>query len=89
MRVTRVTEGHLPVIGHHTSDPGNASAADDAVLYGTTIPAAGRPGPTGGPMDVRDAAAYACRASCKLNSDVSLNRKKEDVRKFLLRSLNT
>ncbi|TNN74790.1 hypothetical protein EYF80_014890 [Liparis tanakae] len=55
------THGRLPVIRHHASHPGSAS---DPVLDGTTVPAAGRPRPPGGPMARGDAAAHTCRASC-------------------------
>lgn len=64
MRLAGVTEGLLPVIRHHTSHPGTTSDADDPVLYGMTIPAAGSPGPPRGPMARRDAAVDTCRASC-------------------------
>ncbi len=58
-----ITEGQLPAIRHHTSPPSTISAANDPVLYGVTVPAAGHSGPTRGPMDGRDAAADTCRAA--------------------------
>lgn len=63
MRLSGVTEGQLPAIGHRTSHPG-ATSVNDPALYGTTIPGAGSSGPTGRPMDTRDPAADTCRASC-------------------------
>lgn len=59
---SRVTEGLLPVIGHHASDSGTSSAADDPILYAMTLTsAAGCPGSARGTMANRN--AYSCRAS--------------------------
>ena len=100
MRLSWVTEGQLPVIRHHTSHSGTTPAADDPVLYGATIPAAGCPGPTGGPMDGMDAAADTCRASWNYSTRKSVKKKNKkwhsgvtfngrgEVRKFILDSLN-
>lgn len=63
--VSWVTEGLLPVVGHHASHSGTTPAADDAVLYDMTFTsAAGHSRSTGRPVTERDAAANACRASC-------------------------
>lgn len=62
-RLSWVTEGQLPVVGHHTSHPDPTSAANGPVLHAVTIPAAGCPGLTGEPIDGRDPAAHTCRAS--------------------------